>query len=168
MTTLYELTGKYREILASMVSPDGEIDDRAAEELLRADGDIDEKIGSIARVIKNLQSDAEEIEAEIARLSKKRLRIRRNLDFLLGYVKEHMLLLGVRRARSGIHGIQILENQPHVEVLNEEALPDWAVKEKVGQVKLRKVDKTELLRRMKDGEIVSGATLRSDYRVKVL
>ena len=109
MAALYDITGRLLE-LAEMA---GEED--VEEEVLRdtfeaVEGEFDAKVESYLKVIKNIQGDAEAIDAEIKRLSERKKKLTANIDRMKATLKESMTAVGKKSAGTAILGCSIRKN----------------------------------------------------------
>ena len=96
MNTLYELTAQYAELLNAIESE--EIPEEAISDTLEAlDGELDEKIDSVACIVKQLDSEAGAIKAEKAALAERQSVKEHQRDRLKDYIRQAMELAGKKK-----------------------------------------------------------------------
>ena len=78
MSTLYELTEQFQELLSMALDPD--VDEQALADTMEGiECEIKEKADGYAKVIKSLEADVEALETEEGRLAKRRKNISANI-----------------------------------------------------------------------------------------
>lgn len=120
MSTLYELTGQYLELM--------EIADEADPDIFRdtleaIDGEIEIKAENYAKVIKNLEGQADALDKEIKRLQSKKKGINNNIESIKGNLERSMIATGKRKFKTLLFSFGIQKNPPTVSVLDEAAIP---------------------------------------------
>ncbi len=120
--TLYAISDRYREILSLDAATDEE---RAAlvSALDEVGGDFKDKAESVAKFIRNCESDAEAIRAEEIRLAAKRQSLLKKAENLTGYIEAMMLMTGQKELKAGIFDMKFVKNPPQIIVLDESAIP---------------------------------------------
>ena len=106
MSTLYEITNEYAEILTDCQNQN-ELSDELITRLENINETFSEKANNIALVIGELTSDCEAIENELERL-KHRLEVKsKNIQKLENYLKGKMVYIGKNKIETPIHNISI-------------------------------------------------------------
>lgn len=149
---LYELTEAYNALI--------EIDDidpcDFAFALDTINGELDDKLCSIGRLVRNLEAECAGIKCEEERLAKKRKAHESKIDRLKEYVKSAMLATGRTKASDGIITWGIQKNPASVQIDGTAAIPhelcrytpeSWTP------------DKKLIAEKLKSGEAVDGCTL---------
>lgn len=114
---------------------------------------LEEKLESTAKVIRNLEAEAEALEAEEKRLKARKTAVRNRIADIKGYVQENLEAMGKDKVTSGIFKWSIQANAPSVNILDESLIPDayWKIE--------RKPMKTEIKKAIETGELTEGAEL---------
>ena len=88
------------------------------------DAALEEKLESTAKVIRNLEAEAEALEAEEKRLKARKTAVRNRIADIKGYVQENLEAMGKDKVTSGIFKWSIQANAPSVNILDESLIPD--------------------------------------------
>ena len=158
---LYNLTDNYQQLLDYIDSTE-ELDESLLVDTLESiDEAFEDKIISIAYVIKNNDADIDTISNEIRRLQKlKQTKVNAN-ERLKGYIKDNMLQLDKTKIKGDLFNVSVRNNAESVEILNESALPEDAFKV------TRTPDKTAIKEALKNGHDVDGATLKRTQSIQI-
>jgi hypothetical protein len=90
---LYELTGEWLSLME--MADDPELDEQAFQDTTEAlEGDIDEKVENICKMIKNMEADADALKAEEKRLAARRKTLEGRIAFFKKYIYECMKAMG--------------------------------------------------------------------------
>jgi hypothetical protein len=111
MASLYELTGKYLELmymLEDMEIPDDVIQDtlESSEESM----DIDYKADCYGRIIRNLENEIIGIESELDRLEKRKTTFQNRIKSLKNNLKTTMEITGKKRITTDLFTFNIQKN----------------------------------------------------------
>lgn len=144
---LYDIT----EIYENLENIDNEVAVAAAMDSV--DAALEEKLESTAKVIRNLEAEADGLEAEEKRLKARKTAVRNRIADIKGYVQENLEAMGKDKVTSGIFKWSIQANAPSVNILDESLIPDdyWKIE--------RKPMKTEIKKAIEAGELTKGAEL---------
>ena len=158
---LYNLTDNYQQLLDYIDSTE-ELDESLLVDTLESiDEAFEDKIISIAYVIKNNDADIDTISNEIRRLQKlKQTKVNAN-GRLKDYAKDNMLQLDKTKIKGDLFNVSVRNNAESVEILNESALPEDAFKV------TRTPDKTAIKEALKNGHDVDGATLKRTQSLQI-
>lgn len=117
------------------------------------DAALEEKLESTAKVIRNLEAEAEALEAEEKRLKARKMAVKNRIADIKGYVQQNLEAMGKDKVTSGIFKWSIQANAPSVNILDESLIPDdyWKIE--------RKPMKTEIKKAIEAGELTEGAEL---------
>lgn len=121
MSTLYELTGQYLELLEMAEEGDETI---IADTLEAIDGEIEDKADNYAKVLQELDIRAEAIDKEIKRLQDKKKTIGNNAKRIKGHLERSMIATGKRKFKTLLFSFGIQKNPASVNVLNSEGVPE--------------------------------------------
>ena len=159
MNTLYELTGQYAELLSAIES--GDIPEEAISDTLEAlGGELDEKIDSVACIIKQLDSEAIAIKAEKAKLADRQSVKEHQRDRLKDYIRQAMQLAGKKKVETSRNCVSVGKAQPKAVITNLDALKSRNDIWKPYDYRETNVDKTSLKALLQAGEQIPGAALQ--------
>jgi hypothetical protein len=161
---LYELDGEMRSIFALLDDEETEFGEERAARLEAAFEQVDKardaKLENLGLYIKNADAETEAIRAEEKRLAERRRSKERKAEWLKRYAAQSVRLFGaVETPRVKL----TVRESRSVEITDAEALPDDYVTVKVERVP----NKAEMLKAMKEGELIDGAELRTNYNLQV-
>lgn len=117
------------------------------------DAALEEKLESTAKVIRNLEAEAEALDAEEKRLKTRKTAVRNRIADIKGYVQGNLEAMGKDKVSSGIFKWSIQANKPSVNILDEDLIPDayWEIE--------RKPMKAEIKKAIEAGELTEGVEL---------
>lgn len=122
--TLYELTQEYTELVAALESAEDEEFAAELEDRLAAlSEDIGAKGEGYARVLKNMQAEADALAAEIQRLQGLKKRRETVMDRMKKGILEAMQAAGARRLNTSIGSWSIRKNPPSVKIVDPGKIP---------------------------------------------
>ena len=122
MSTLYELTEAYQELLSMALDPD--TDPEALADTMEAiDGEIEVKADGYAKVMRNLEADASAIKAEIARLTERKKHIEANVDRMKRSLETAMRLTGKTKFKTSLFSFNIQKNPASLKIDNPDKVP---------------------------------------------
>jgi len=157
MSSLYELSQEYQQLLA-MDAEDDEAFREALDETLAAQGEQwEEKVEATVIVARQLQADAEACKAEARRLSERAKQFERNAETCRERVRLSMEDLGKDKVKRQFFTITRVAGKPVCAIDDETALPSDYIRIK----EVRSPDKAELLKALKAGEQIPGCHLAS-------
>lgn len=163
MSTLYELTSDYLELLNLLEDPDG--DPQAIEDTLEGlDYEIELKADGYAKIIAQLDADASAVDAETKRLQTRKKRMRNSRDRLKKALAGAMIATGKRKIKTELFSFSIRKTPARV-VIDEqyENLP-----EKYLIPQDPKIDRDKIKDDIKAGKDLSGiAHLEQDETVSI-
>jgi len=163
--TLYELAANWNEFLAHL----DEIPEEAVTDTLAAiEGEFEEKVDSIAVIMKQLDAEAEAIEKEAAALTVRAKSKRKKIEWFKGYIKQQMQAVGKKKIETARNVIVLSGAAP--KVVLDEAFLDWAVESKrLDLLKTAKPtpDKTAIKKALQDGAIIPFAMLEESTSLTI-
>ncbi|WP_322630339.1 siphovirus Gp157 family protein [Aedoeadaptatus coxii] len=139
------------EIYENLENIDDEV--AVATAMDAVDAALEEKLESTAKVIRNLEAEAEALEAEEKRLKARKMAVKNRIADIKGYVQGNLEAMGKDKVTSGIFKWSIQANAPSVNILDENLIPDdyWKIE--------CKPMKTEIKKAIEAGELTEGAEL---------
>ena len=155
---LYELTENYIQVLELAESSEFDLTD-TMESIEEA---IELKAENTAKVIKQLEANAEMLANEAKRLSERKSAIESNARNLKRYLQEQLEKCGKTKIKGEIFTVAIQNNPQSVEVLDETKIPlEFFVEQ------APKLDKKTLLQHLKNEEQIPGAALKQSQSLRI-
>lgn len=160
---LYDLSQQYADML-DMLEDDA--DNEVLQTMLDGlEGKIEEKIENTVKVMKSIEFNANCIDAEIKRLSSRKAALTNNISYLKTNIEQSMLTLGIDRVKGNIYTVAMQNNNQKVNVIDEEAIPDYFFNLPLNEPQL---DKRRLLEALKSGEYTGpGAEIVQEKSLRV-
>lgn len=152
MSSIYELTADYLQILEMMEDP--ELDPQTlADTMEGVEGELEIKAENYARVMKNLEGDVAALKAEETRLSEKRKTIENNIKRMKQTLQSMMTITGKTKFKTELFSFGIQKNAPSV-IIDASDInnipPDFL------KFKDPEVDKTKIKEAIQGGADLSG------------
>ena len=155
---LYEIAGEIETILAA-----DDWNDEQLEALDRLTFSLEAKAGNIAALIRHAEARADEIGAEVERLTNWRRSIEGKADWLRGYVVNAMRAAGRDQIETGAFRLKIQKN-PAAAVQTAEGA-ETPARFMVNVPETKRPDKKAIADALKQGEAVPGWELRQGERL---
>lgn len=157
---LYEITREAQE-LASLLETDELTPELEAALLINQD-QLQVKAGNYAKVIANIQSDSDAIDAEIKRLKAMKDTKDRSISRLKEALRDAMLVSGIEKVESPLFKLSLRRSEA-VEVDVVEALPNAFQNVK----NVVTADKVAIKEAIKRGEFVMGARIIEKFNLQI-
>ena len=157
---LYEITREAQE-LAFLLETDELTPELEAALLINQD-QLQVKAGNYAKVIANIQSDSDSIEAEIKRLKAMKETKDRSISRLKEALRDAMLVSGIDKIESSLFKLSLRRSEA-VEVDVVEALPNAFQNVK----NVVTADKIAIKEAIKRGEFVMGARIIENFNLQI-
>lgn len=123
MTTLYNLTAQYMELLA--MAEEEDLDPQTLRDTFEGlQGEFEEKADNYAIMIKMLKGQEDMLEAEIKRLQAKKKVLANNQKALKESLENAMNLTGNRKFKTLLHSFNIQKNPPSLVLDDQDAVPE--------------------------------------------
>lgn len=152
---LYEIT----DIYLNLESIDDEIDVSAA--LAEVDGELEDKLENIAKLIRNLEAEAKAYEDEEKRLKAQKQAAKNRIESLKRYVKGNLEAIGKDKVEAGIFKWSLQNGPGRVEITDETKIPDEYF------VKVIKPLRSEIKKAIEEGVITEGAEIVRDKSLRL-
>ena len=157
MAKLYELTDNYLKVLEmAQEDEDGYLDTLESIEF-----EIEEKADGIAKVLAELNGNVNVLKAEEERLYNKRKVIENNAKKLKTYLEKQMILLDKKKFKTELFSFNVQKNAPSLEVAREDNIPEEFY------ITERKLQRSELLKAIKEGLEVEGIGLKQSESLRI-
>lgn len=151
MSTLYNLTSDYVDLLKMVDNGDFELSD-ITDTLDGIHGEIDDKIQSTVCVIREMESEAKRFDDEIARMQNIKKTYSNTAVRLKDYIRTQMEVVGLDKSK-GLFSVSLGKPSISTQINSIDSLP-----EKYKKISIS-ADKTEIGRALKSGEKIEGAEL---------
>ena len=152
MSSIYELTQDYLQILSMLEDP--ELDPQTLADTMEGiEGEFEIKAENYAKVIRNLEGDILAIKAEIDRLTSKKRVIENNIKSMKSNLQYAMEATGKTKFKTELFSFNIQKNAPSVVIDLEDLskLPSQFIKQREIEA-----DKTAIKEALKRGENLDG------------
>lgn len=160
MQPLYQLSEHYLKALDFLTDPENDIDMQTAVDTIESlDGELDDKIANVAKMIVQLEHDAEGIKEIAKRQSERAKAIEKKADWLRDYLKENMQRTGHDKVEALDIQVKLAKTPPAVKVIDVLEIPKhfWITEEVVS------LDKKAI----KNAGGCPGAIVESGYRIAI-
>jgi hypothetical protein len=168
MAKLYQLAEQYRvfnDYVNNALDEDGEEGFDLTEEDIQMyidtmdsiQDDVANKVENIVKFLKNMEGDIESFKKEEKRIANRRKYMENKHDGLKDYMSNMLQMAGIKSIDAGNFRVKFQKNNPSVEVLNEDHVPA-----KFREPQPDKILKVEILKALKDKEIIPGVLLVTD------
>ncbi len=152
---LYEITEAY----ANLEAIEDDVDISSA--LANVEGALEDKLESIAKVIKNLDAMADAYEDEERRLRAKKQAAKNRVDGLKKYVKDNLEAIGKDKVETGIFKWSLQYSRPKLVITDESLIPDEFF------VIERKPIKSEVQKAIEMDQIIDGAEIVREKHLRL-
>lgn len=154
---LYTLTQNYLQVLEMAESGED-----LADTLESLEDAIEVKAENTAKVIKQLEANAEMLANESRRLSERKSAIENNVRNLKSYLQDQFERCGKAKVKGEIFTVAIQNNPQSVEVVDETKIPlEFFIQQEP------KLDRKELLTHLKAGEEIAGVTIKQTKSLRI-
>lgn len=157
---MYDLAQAY----LSIMNMADDLDPETLKDTLESiEEQFEDKAENIVRLMQLNKADMDAIDVEIERLKKRKTSLESKNKQLGEYLFHHMQETGINAIKSPLMTIKIVKNPPRVNVTDEDGIPP----EYFVQKSKFELNKKELLKDLKDGLVISGASLVQDSRLDI-
>ena len=155
MSSLYELTGQFKELAVLMDGADEDLAIAVRDTLGAIEAEFNDKALAVSRVILNMDGDIEAVDAEIARLEERKRLLSNRKGQIIDYLRENMEAAQITKISCPLFTITLAKGRNSVVVDDEKLLPDDLVSVKVTTTPNKKAIADQL----KAGKEIKGARL---------
>ena len=161
MSTLYELTEQYQELLSMALDPD--TDPEALADTMEAiDGEFENKADGYAKVMKELKAIADARKAEAKRLLDGAKSVEVNIDRMKAALMTAMKLTGKTKFKTELFGYGIQKNPPSLKIDMPGRVPDEFL---IPQEP--KVDSAAIKKELKEGVVYDWCHLEQSESLRI-
>lgn len=159
MSTLYELTNQYQQLLEL----ESEIDEQTFIDTLQSiDEAIEDKAENLSKVIKEIESTVSVITNEISRLQSKKQTLNNRMANLKTYLQGEMEKVNKTKVKGALFTVNIQNNPPSLKVDSADKIPKSFYIEQEPTL-----DKKALKEAVKNGEVIEGVALVQTQSVRI-
>ena len=158
MANLYELTMEALELQRMLEN--GEIDEQVYSDTVES-LDIDTKISSICSVIRNLEADVVAFKAEKDRLAERQKTAENGIKRLKESLLNYMQITNQSKVKQGVFSVRVNKSES-VNIIDPLIIPTDYLKFTEPQV-----NKAEIKKALKNGEVINGAELIENSSVVI-
>jgi type IV secretory pathway VirJ component len=155
MSSLYELTGQFKELAVLMDGADEDLAIAVRDTMGAIEAEFNDKALAVSRVILNMDGDVEAVDAEIARLEERKRILSNRKNQIIEYLRENMEAAQITKISCPLFTITLAKGRNSVVVDDEKLLPDELVSVKVTTTPNKKAIADQL----KAGKEIKGARL---------
>lgn len=159
---LYKIEQEYIALAEKLIEAGGETSDELNEALAINQQNLETKGINYGFVVKQMESEVDIIDSEIARLTALKKSSNKSIDRLKESLSQAMELYGIEEIKTPVLKINFRKSES-VEIENENLLPDIYMVEKVS----KQPDKTMIKEALKQGNDVSGAFLKQNKNLQI-
>ena len=161
MSTLYQLTEAYQELLSMALDPDTD-PEALADTMEAVDGEIEVKADGYAKVMKELKAIADARKAEAKRLLDGAKSAEANIDRMKAALMTAMKLTGKTKFKTELFGYNIQKNSPALKI----DMPD-RVPEEFLIPQEPKVDSAAIKKELKEGVVYDWCHLEQSESLRI-
>lgn len=161
MSTLYQLTDAYQELLSMALDPD--VDPEALADTMEGlEGEIETKADGYAKVMRELRAVADARKAEAKRLTDGAKSIEANIDRMKSALEAAMRLTGKTKFKTALFSFGIQKNPPALKI----DMPD-RVPEEFLIPQEPKVDSAAIKKELKEGAVYDWCHLEQSEGLRI-
>lgn len=161
MSTLYQLTEQFQELLSMALDPD--VDEQALADTMEGiECEIEEKADGYAKCIKSMEADIPAIDAEIARLTARKNHRKKSIGRMKEALANAMRLTGKTKFRTSFASYGIQKNPPSLKI----DMPD-KVPEEFLIPQEPKVDSAAIKKELKEGVVYNWCHLEQSESLRI-
>ena len=165
---LYELSEEYKQVESMLDSDDQDTRQAALDTLESLEGDIAEKIDSVACMIKDIKGEAAAIKAEADKLAKRAKSKADTAARLTAYLLDNMQALGKTKVETPRSVVSLRKSPEAVVVPDENKFILWANFDHEEFIRSKlEIDKTAVKQALLNGEKIPGAYIDSKEMVVI-
>lgn len=139
MSTLYKLTEEYLQLL-DMLSDEEENNQTILDTLEAIDGELEDKADNYAKLIKNMKADADGIQVEIDRLTRRKQSLENRAKMIKQSLENSMRVTGKTKFKTLLFSFFISKNGGQTEIeIKGEVPPEYLKPGEPDKKKIREV-----------------------------
>lgn len=162
MARLYEIGERYRN-LADMLDDDSIPAEAVLEALDGLEEEFTAKAQAVAKLVLDLDAEAEAAKTEAARLSNRKRAAENKAQRLKGYIQQQMESIGLQQLRGDVITLRVQDNPPKVVVDDPARVPESYYKPPAAP----ELDRAAVLAALRAGEEVPGCRLETGRSLRI-
>ncbi|WP_226396035.1 siphovirus Gp157 family protein [Haemophilus sp. Marseille-Q0026] len=155
---LYEITAQYQNIYALLQNPEFAENEDILTALDQIEDAFENKAQQTIFMMKNIEAEIDPIDTEIKRLQAMKKARQNNIDRIKNRLRENMKAVGMSKLNCGLFSLSYRLQEANAVELDETEFLANNLDEDLVTVKVTP-NKTEIKRRLKNGEEIIGARL---------
>lgn len=155
---LYDITAQYQNIYALLQNPEFAENEDILTALDQIEDAFENKAQQTIFMMKNIEAEIDPIDAEIKRLQAMKKARQNNIDRIKNRLRENMKAVGMSKLNCGLFSLSYRLQEANAVELDETEFLANNLDEDLVTVKVTP-NKTEIKRRLKNGEEIIGARL---------
>ena len=155
---LYEITAQYQNIYALLQNPEFAENEDILTALDQIEDAFENKVQQTIFMMKNIEAEIDPIDTEIKRLQAMKKARQNNIDCIKNRLRENMKAVGMSKLNCGLFSLSYRLQEANAVELDEKEFLANNLDEDLVAVKITP-NKTEIKRRLKNGEEIIGARL---------
>lgn len=161
MSTLYELSEQYQELLSMALDPD--VDPEALADTMEGlEGEIEAKADGYAKVMRELRAVADARKAEAKRLTDGAKSIEANIDRMKSTLEAAMRLTGKTKFKTTLFSYGIQRNPPTLKIDRPEDVPaEFLIPQEP------KIDTAGIKKELKEGVVYDWCHLEQSESLRI-
>jgi len=161
MSTLYQLTEEYQELLSMALDP-GVDPEALADTMEGIEGEIEDKADGYAKVMRNLGADISAIEVEVTRLTERKKRIESNIDRMKKALETAMRSTGKVKFKTSLFSFNIQKNPASLKIDAPDRVPaEFLIPQDP------KIDTASIKKELKEGAIFDWCHLEQGEGLRI-
>lgn len=166
MSTLYELTEQWAAVL--YLAEEGADAEAIENALADISGEIEDKADGYAKIIKELEGQAEIAKMEKERLYSRETAFKNSAKNMKTRLEEAMVLCGKPKFKTELFSFNIQKNAPSVRIDDEGTLVATLKNDAPALLKTKiEIDKKALLSALKEGLVIKGAEIQQSESLRI-
>lgn len=168
MTSLYELSGQYRQLAERLANMD--MDAQTVADTIEASGlvdDLQNKAQGVLMVARGAVAHNDAIDAEITRLTALKAQRAHVAKGLHDYLLSNMQAAGIEKIECPLFKISIRKNPPAVEIIDQSEIPAELMVTPEPKPVVAAPDKAAIKKLLTAGSVVPGAQLTQGVRLVI-
>lgn len=160
--SLYQIEKDYITLAEQLIEAGGEVTDELSEALAINQQNLETKGTNYGFIVKQMESEVDIIDGEIARLTALKKSRNKSIDRLKETLSQAMELYGIEEIKSPVLKINFRKSES-VEIENEALLPEIYMVEKI----TKQADKAMIKEALKQGNEVAGAFMKQNKNIQI-
>ena len=159
---LFEITKEYEEIIDNLYDEEGNVNAQALEKLEQNEVAMEKKVIAVASYIKNMEAEQTAISEAKKAMAEREKRFKKRIENMEEYLMINMRRCEIKKISCAFFDIKLKESTS-VNVHDESLLADEYKRTKIETVP----DKAKMLMEMRNGVVIPGASLATNYYVEI-